>query len=220
MVVRSTAVVATFLVVALVGARAGAFDVAKMGAAKQPPQPAHAAADHGDADHGGHDQRLYGHPQPQESIPLDPYLFFFVLVLFLVLMYLLNRYAWQPILAQLADRDRRVDEAIRQAEIAREEMQRLSLETDKSLAAAHEEIRKTLDQVRADASKDADAMLDRAKDEAVAERTRALAAVEEAKRSAQDSLREASIELAGRMAGKIVDRPLDASAVRKHVTEG
>jgi F-type H+-transporting ATPase subunit b len=220
MVLRSTAVVAAFLALALVGARAVAFDVAKMGATKQPPQPAHAAAAHGDADHGGHDQRLYGHPQPQESIPLDPYLFFFVLVLFLVLLFLLNQYVWQPILAQLAERDRRIDEAIRQAEIAREEMQRLSLETDKSLAAAHDEVRKTLDQVRAEASKDAEAMLARAKDEATAERTRALASVEQAKQDAEDSLREASVELAARMAGKIVDRPLDASAVRKHVTGG
>jgi F0F1-type ATP synthase membrane subunit b/b' len=63
-------------------------------------------------------------------------------------------------------------------------------------------------------------MLARAKDEAIAERARALEAVEQAKRDAQALLQEASVDLATRMAGKIVDRPLDASAVRKHVMEG
>jgi F-type H+-transporting ATPase subunit b len=217
MFVRSAAVVVALVAALTFGSRAVAYDVKKAGAADAS-GAAHAPA--GAAAHDDHGQRLYGKPQPNESIHWDPYLFLFTLVLFLMMLYVLNRYAWQPILAQLADRDRRVDEAIRQAEIAREEMQRLSLRTDQSLAAAHDEVRKTLDQVRADAARDAEDMLARAKDEAAAERARALAAVEEAKRDAQESLLEASVALAGQMAGKIVDRPLDASAIRKHVTEG
>jgi F-type H+-transporting ATPase subunit b len=215
MIVRSAAVVATFLALAFFGTSASAFFAA-------PPTKAPAVGGDAEnptgADHGkdhGHEQRLHGEPQPQESIHWDPYLFLFTLVLFLVMLYLLNRYAWQPILANLAERDRRVDEIVRQAEIANEDLQRLKLDMDKSLAAAHEEVRKTLDQVRADASKDAEELMNRAKEEAAAERAQALAAVEQAKREAQASLRDASIDLATKMAGKFVDRPLDAGTVRR-----
>jgi len=227
MSVRPTALLTALAALAFFGTPAMGFDRKKGGepknfdAADRAAEEYHEARrgpDHGD--HGGHEQRLYGQPQPQDSIPLDPYLFFFTLVLFLGLLYLLNRYAWQPILFHLSERDKRIDEAVRQAEIAGEEMQRLRVEMDKSLAAAHDEVRKTLDQVRADASKDSDALLTKAKEEAAAERSKALEAVEQAKREAQDSLREASVQLAAQMAGKVADRPLDAAAVRKHVTEG
>lgn len=214
---RSAAAILVVSVVAVFGSPARAFDVKKASDSKA--QPEAKAAAHSDGGHG-HDQRLYGDPQPTESISWDPYLFFFTLVLFLVLLYVLNQYAWQPILFHLADRDRRIDEAVRQAEITREEMQRLTLETDKNLAAAHEEVRKTLDQVRAEASKEADEMLARAREEAAAQRASALAAVEQAKNAAQDSLREASVALASQMAGKIADRTIDTATVRQYVREG
>jgi F-type H+-transporting ATPase subunit b len=220
--VRSVAAISVFVVAAFFGTQARAFDRAKIspdakGAAAAKADAGHAAA-HGD-DHG-HEQRLYGDPQPTGPIQWDPWLFLFTLVLFLMLLYLLNQYAWQPILFHLAERDRRIDEAVRQAEITREEMQRLSLQTDKDLAAAHEEVRKMLDEVRAEASKDADDMLNRAKEEAAAERTQALKSVEQAKNEAQETLRKASVGLAAQMAGKIANRTIDAAQVRKYSAEG
>jgi len=214
MIVRPAAFVAAFVALAFFGTSAAAFAAA-------PPTkgPASGAeqktAPHGDEGHGGHEQRLHGEPQPEQSIAWDTALFLFTLVLFLVSLYLLNEYAWQPILKNLEMRDQRVDEIVRQAEIANEDLQRLKLDMDKSLAAAHEEVRKTLDQVRADASKEAEVMLTKAKADAAAERVQALAEVEAAKLEAQDSLRETSIEMATKMAGKFVDRPLDAASVRK-----
>jgi F-type H+-transporting ATPase subunit b len=220
--VRSIAAISVFVVAAFFGTQARAYDRAKVSPDAKGAAVAKADAGH-EAAHGeghGHAQRLYGHPQPEGPIQWDPWLFLFTLVLFLLLLYLLNQYAWQPILFHLAERDRRIDEAVRQAEISREEMQRLSLQTDKDLAAAHEEVRKMLDQVRAEASKDADDMLARAKEEAAAERTQALAAVERAKSEAQDSLREASVGLAAQMAGKIANRNIDTAQVRKYSAEG
>lgn len=223
MIVRSAAFVAAIFAFALPGAPAAAYDIGKTGPAKPLQKAEHAEGAHdegGHAGHGSHVQRLHGEPQPEDSIAWDPYLFFFTLVLFLVMLYLLNQYAWQPILKNMEEREQRVDEIIRQAEIANEDLQRLKLEMDKSLAASHEEIRKTLDQVRADASKEAEEMLTRAKEEAAADRARALAAVETTKKDAQESLREASLELAMKMAGKFVDRPLNPAMVRQHADGG
>ena len=219
---RSAAAILIFVVAAFFGTQARAFDRAKLSPDGKAAAPAKAAAGHGAAhsDDHGHEQRLYGHPQPEGPIQWDPWLFLFTLVLFLVLLYLLNQYAWQPILFHLAERDRRIDEAVRQAEITREEMLRLSLQTDKDLAAAHEEVRNMLDQVRAEASKDADDMLTRAKEEAAAERAQALKAVEQAKNEAQETLREASVGLAAQMAGKIANRTIDTAQVRKYSAEG
>jgi len=221
--VRSAVAILVISVVAVFGSQARAFDVKKAPGSGEAPKSRIGGVEHkpvaSEHDHA-HEQRLYGQPQPTEPIQWDPYLFFFTLVLFLGLLYFLNQYAWQPILFHLEDRDRRIDEAVRQAEITREEMQRLTLETDKNLAAAHEEVRKTLDQVRAEASKEADDMLARAREEAAAERANALTAVEQAKAGAQDSLREASVALAAQMAGKIANRTIDTASVRKYVQEG
>ena len=217
MIVRSAAAMVIFVVVAFFGTSARAFDRAKVSPDAKDAAPKAAAAEHHDH---SHEQRLYGQDQPKDPIQWDPYLFVFTLVLFLTTLYVLNKYAWQPILFHLAERDRRIDEAVRQAEIAREEMQRLSLQTDKDLAAAHEEVRKMLDQVRAEASKDADDMLARAKEEAAAERAKALDAVERAKNDATDSLREASVGLAAQMAGKIANRTIDTASVRQYAPEG
>ena len=221
MLLRSAAICLALVAGALwsAAADAAAPDVKKAGGKTELPR-SNADAGHGKADeHHGHEQRLRGDKQPEDPIGFDLILFVFTLVLFLLLLYLLNQYAWQPILQHFAERDRRVDEAVRQAQIAREEMQRLSMEADKSLAAAHEEVRKTLDQVRAEASKDAESMLTRAKEEAAKERADTIASIEQAKEEAKASLQDASVKLAAQMAGKIAERPIDASSIRKHLTE-
>ena len=63
-------------------------------------------------------------------------LFFWMLVSFSILLFILKRFAWVPILKALADRERSIEEALRSAEIAKEEMIRLQSGNEKILKEA------------------------------------------------------------------------------------
>lgn len=63
-------------------------------------------------------------------------LFFWMLVSFSILLWLLKRFAWGPILKGLTDRANTIEEALKSAEIAKEEMLRLQSGNEKILKEA------------------------------------------------------------------------------------
>jgi F-type H+-transporting ATPase subunit b len=60
-------------------------------------------------------------------------------VSFTALILILRRFAWKPILKSLHDREESIDEALNQANKAREEMQNLKADNEKLLKEAQEE---------------------------------------------------------------------------------
>jgi F-type H+-transporting ATPase subunit b len=58
---------------------------------------------------------------------------------FALLIFILRRYAWKPILKSLRDREDTIDEALNQANKAREEMKNLKADNEKLLKEAQEE---------------------------------------------------------------------------------
>ena len=63
-------------------------------------------------------------------------LFFWMLVSFSILLWLLKRFAWSPILTALTARANTIEEALKSAEIAKEEMLRLQSGNEKILKEA------------------------------------------------------------------------------------
>lgn len=66
-------------------------------------------------------------------------LVFWTLISFLILLFLLKRLAWKPVLSAIHDRERSIEDALNKAELAREEMTRLSNENEQLLKAARAE---------------------------------------------------------------------------------
>ncbi len=66
----------------------------------------------------------------------NPGLILWTLVSFLILLFLLKKFAWKPILGAIAERERSIEEAINRADLAREEMARLSNENEALLKEA------------------------------------------------------------------------------------
>ena len=60
-------------------------------------------------------------------------------VSFATLIFILRRYAWKPILKSLHDREESIDEALNQANKAREEMSNLKADNELLLKEAQEE---------------------------------------------------------------------------------
>jgi F-type H+-transporting ATPase subunit b len=108
---------------------------------------------------------------------------------FLVTLYLLSKYAWKPILTALDDRERSIEDALKSAEIARNEMANLKaeneailheakIERDKMLLQASETSKQMVEEAKELAAKEGHLMLEKAK---AAIQTEKLAALEELK---------------------------------------
>lgn len=59
-------------------------------------------------------------------------LFFWQLLLFLLLLFILRRFAWKPILNAVNEREKTIEDSLNQAKKAREEMANLKSENEKN----------------------------------------------------------------------------------------
>lgn len=75
-------------------------------------------------------------------------LFFWMLVSFSILLWILKRFAWSPILKALSDRENLIVEALKSAENAKEEMKHLQSENEKILKEAVLEREKIVKEAR------------------------------------------------------------------------
>ena len=60
-------------------------------------------------------------------------------IAFLLLMFLLAKFAWKPILAAIKEREKSIDEALSKAELAKQEMARLTSQNEELMKAARAE---------------------------------------------------------------------------------
>ncbi|MCK0200140.1 F0F1 ATP synthase subunit B [Ornithobacterium rhinotracheale] len=65
--------------------------------------------------------------------------FFWITLLFLILIFVLKKFAWKPILTAIEERENGIEEALLQAEKAREEMKALKAENEQIMQQALEE---------------------------------------------------------------------------------
>jgi len=78
----------------------------------------------------------------------NPGLVLWTLVSFLILLFLLKKYAWKPILGAITERERSIEDALNKAELAKEEMSRLSNENAQLLKEARAERDEMLKEAR------------------------------------------------------------------------
>lgn len=60
-------------------------------------------------------------------------------VAFLVLVFLLGKFAWKPIMKAIHDREKNIDDALNKAELAKQEMARLTSQNEELMKQAREE---------------------------------------------------------------------------------
>ena len=124
--------------------------------------------------------------------------------MFVLLLAVLWKFAWGPILAGLEKREHAIADDIADAKRQHEEANALVAKYEARLAAAGDEVRGILDEARRNAERAKQSILAEAKQGAEAERLRALHEIESATDGALRSLAERSAQLAVELAGKIV----------------
>ncbi|MGD9648219.1 MAG: F0F1 ATP synthase subunit B [Pirellulales bacterium] len=165
---------------------------------------------HEDAAHGAHGGAHGGHAAANTSpVEFDPDLAIYTLVVFVILFFILTKFAWKPIAEGLDRREHLIAEQIAAAERSQVEARRLLENYEQKLAAAQDEVRGILDEARRDAATTGQEIVAKAASEAEAEKNRALREIDTAKVQAVKELAEQSARLAVSLAGKIVSSELD-----------
>lgn len=70
-------------------------------------------------------------------------------IAFLLLMFLLAKFAWKPVLAAIKEREQSIDEALNKAELAKQEMTRLTAQNEELMKEAREERDRILKEAKA-----------------------------------------------------------------------
>jgi len=132
----------------------------------------------------------------------------FSLIIFCVLVALLFKFAWKPIMEGLEKRERGIADNIEGAAKANEDAKAQLVSYEAKLASAGAEAAAVIAEAKADALLAKERIMADAAAEAARIRDRALADIEAAKNAAVRELAESSVDSAVTLAGNIVGRSL------------
>ena len=141
-------------------------------------------------------------------------------IVFLILMFLLAKFAWKPILNAVNERESSIEEALKAAENAKEEMAKLNADNEKILAEARLE----RDKVLKEAKEAADKMIADAQAKATSEGERLIANAKEAidneKKAALTEVKNQVAVLSIEVAEKILRKELSTKDSQKELVDG
>lgn len=144
---------------------------------------------------------------------------FWTVIIFLLLLFLLAKFAFPPILGYAAAREARIQEALDAARRDREEAQRLMEEQRQALLHARDQAQHVIGDAQKAAERVRREMLDKARAEHETIIARAKSEIEAERERAIDSLRRDAVDLAVAAAAKLVEKRLDTQEDRRIVTE-
>ena len=136
----------------------------------------------------------------------DPGLFIWTILTFLVLVALLTRFAWKPLLAALEARRQLIAKAVDDAERTRKELERVQQESLGILAKTRVEAEGILSRSRADADAFREEMRQKAIVDAAAIVKRAEKEIQLETNRAVEQLRRESVDLSLAIATKLLQR--------------
>lgn len=147
----------------------------------------------------------------------NPGLAVWMTVTFLILLFLLRKFAWGNITSALAEREQRIDESIKRADRALEEAQRIQADNTKARREADLQAQNILREAREASEKIRADEIEKTRAAVAAMQQNAKAEIDREKQSALNALRSEVADLAIKAAGKILDENLDEDRQRKLV---
>lgn len=144
-------------------------------------------------------------------------LMFWTIVIFVLLLLLLSKFAFKPMLAAVEAREKSLQDALDSAKRDREEAQRVLADHRAQLEKARGEAQKLIADGRATAEKLRNDLLEQTKAQQQEMLDRARRDIETEKLNAIAALRREAVDLAIAGAGKVIERNLDNDANRKLV---
>lgn len=148
---------------------------------------------------------------------INPGLILWTIISFLVLLMVLAKFAWKPILKMLGEREDQIRSALDQASRARDEAAEMIKQNEKNLARAEEEYQKMIHESRALGEKLKEEIVAKAKLQAQQELKLASEEIERNVEAAKQKLRSEVADLAIKATEKILEETLDEQKRNKLV---
>jgi len=138
----------------------------------------------------------------------DPGLFIWTIITFLVLLTILAKFAWGPLLRALESRQETIRKSLDDAQAAKQELERLQLESAQIIRQARVEAEAIISQTRTDAGRLREEMRQKAKSEADTIVKNAERQIQLETTRALQQIRHEAIDLSVMIASKIIQRNL------------
>lgn len=142
-------------------------------------------------------------------LDINPGLIFWLFVTFLLLLLILKKFAWKPIINSLDQRELSIKNAIEKAEAAKNDAERILEENKKNLAKAEEQAQKIINEGREYTIKLRQEILDKTAEESRKMLDQAKIEIGRKKDEALNELRTTIADLAIKATEKILDETID-----------
>jgi F-type H+-transporting ATPase subunit b len=155
--------------------------------------------------------------EPVNLLSPNTGLMFWTLVIFVVLLFILARFAFKPLTAAVEAREKQLSDAIEQAKADRAAAAQQLAEQTKALDAARAEAQRVIAEGRVTGEKLRNEMLEQTKHQQHELLERARVEIDTERKRAIADLRREAVELALAGASKVIERNLDDQSNRKLV---
>ena len=137
---------------------------------------------------------------------VTPGLYIWTIITFLLLFYVLAKFAWKPLLSMLEERESLIKKSLSDAETAREELQKINLESEAIITKARTEAQSILSDGKAAAEKIKDDTVAKAKEEASKIREEAKEQIKAEKDRAISDIKKEVVDLSLNVAEKLIKK--------------
>ena len=152
-------------------------------------------------------------------VQLDPGLFVWTIITFLILLGLLSKFAWKPLLHALEKRENEIARSLKDAEKARKELDRLTSEGDEIIAKARSEAQAIVGEGKKAADQLKESTLSKAKETAAANLDDAKEQIKMEKEKATGEIKGEVVGLSLSIAEKLVKKNLNEEDNKSLINE-
>jgi F-type H+-transporting ATPase subunit b len=136
----------------------------------------------------------------------DPGLFIWTIITFLVLLFLLAKFAWKPLLTALESRQDTIRKSLDDAQKAKEELERLQRESTEIIRKAHVDAQAIVGKGRTDAERLGEELRQKAREESDGIIKNAERQIQLETRRAVQEIRREAVDLSVKIASKLLER--------------
>jgi F-type H+-transporting ATPase subunit b len=152
-------------------------------------------------------------------LELEPYKLMWSLINFLVLLYLLRRFLYTPVVKMLDERRTTIENSLKQADEARAEMEKMREQAQAELLQARKEAQDIIARAVQMGEDTRNEIVAKAQEEAEKERQRAVQEIRNEKEKALAAIRDEAAVLAIMAAKKVLDKTMTAEDHQKLARE-
>ncbi len=140
-------------------------------------------------------------------------------VSFFLLLFILRKFAWKPILAGLDKREETIRKSLEEADRIKEELREINQKREQLIREAEDKSKEIIDQGRKAAIEAAHIIEHKAKEESQIMLENAERQIKDVAAQAQFELRKMSADIAVELAGRLIEENLDSEKNRKLVND-